>query len=89
MRKIDIQSTGIEPESAVESLASGPATPIDTYHRYYCENMVYDRGERRLLTDEGYVTFSADGTPQYHSYLRDHLGNIRVVFDHISGGRGN
>ena len=53
MRKIDIQSTGIEPESAVGSLASGPATPIDTYHRYYCGNF----------------------------YLRDHLGNIRVVFD--------
>ena len=43
--------------------------------------MVYDGGERRLLTDEGYVTFAADGTPQYHFYLRDHLGNIRVVFD--------
>jgi len=79
MRKIDIQSTGIEPESAIGSLASGPATPIDTYHRYYCGNMVYDRGERRLLTDEGYVTFAADGTPQYHFYLRDHLGNNRVV----------
>ncbi len=47
----------------------------------YCGNVVYDRGERRLLTDEGYVTFAADGTPQYHFYLRDHLGNIRVVFD--------
>ena len=47
----------------------------------YCGNMVYDRGERMLLTDEGYVTFAADGTPQYHFYLRDHLGNIRVVFD--------
>ena len=32
----------------------------------------------RLLTDEGYVTFTATGTPQYH-YLRVHLGNIRVV----------
>ena len=75
-----MDTTGIEPESAVGSLVSGPATPIDTYHRYYCGNMVYDGGERRLLTDEGYVTFAADGTPQYHSYLRDHLGNIRVVF---------
>ena len=32
-----------------------------------------------LLTDEGYVTFAADGTPQYHYYLKDHLGNVRVV----------
>ena len=58
-----MDTSGIEPESAVGSLASGPATPIDTYHRYYCGNMVYDGSERRLLTDEGYVTFSADGTP--------------------------
>ena len=33
----------------------------------------------RLLTDEGYVTFSETGAPIYHYYLRDHLGNIRVV----------
>ncbi len=68
-------------EDVTGGLWSGPATPIDTDHRYYYGNMVYDRGERRLLTDEGYVTFAADGTPQYHFYLRDHLGNIRVVFD--------
>ena len=55
--------------------------PMDMNTVVYCGNMVYDRGERRLLTDEGYVTFAADGTPQYHFYLRDHLGNIRVVFD--------
>jgi RHS repeat-associated protein len=69
-----------ETEDVTGGLRSSPATPIDTDHRYYCGNMVYDGGERRLLTDEGYVTFSADGTPQYHFYLRDHLGNIRVVF---------
>ena len=57
MRKIDIQSTGIEPESAVESLASGPATPIDTYHRYYCGNMVYDGGEPRRLRLRGQDVF--------------------------------
>ena len=45
----------------------------------YCGNMIYDRGVRRLLTDEGYVTFTTNGTPQYHYCLRDHLGNIRVV----------
>ena len=45
----------------------------------YCGNVVYDSGERMLLTDEGYVTFAADGTPQYHYYLKDHLGNVRVV----------
>ena len=45
----------------------------------YCGNVVYDSGERMLLTDEGYVTFAANGTPQYHYYLKDHLGNVRVV----------
>ena len=28
----------------------------------YCGNVVYDCGTTRLLTDEGYVTFAADGT---------------------------
>ncbi len=60
-------------------LRSGPATPIDTNHKYYCGNVVYDQGVTRLLTDEGYVTFSETGAPVYHYYLRDHLGNIRVV----------
>ena len=47
--------------------------------KHYCGNVVYDSGERMLLTDEGYVTFAANGTPQYHYYLKDHLGNVRVV----------
>ena len=49
-----------------------------TYSATYCGNVVYDGNDARLLTDEGYVTFTATGTPQYH-YLRVHLGNIRVV----------
>ena len=72
----------IETESASEpdETRSGPATPIDTDHRYYCGNMVYDRGERRLLLENGYVTFDLQtNTPSYHFYLRDHLGNNRVV----------
>ncbi len=53
----------------------------DLYSISYCGNVVYDHGVVRLLTDEGYVTFSTDGTPTYHFYVRDHLGNVRVVFD--------
>ena len=53
----------------------------DLYSINYCGNVVYDHGVVRLLTDEGYVTFSTDGTPTYHFYVRDHLGNVRVVFD--------
>ena len=46
----------------------------------YCGNMVYDRGERRMLLENGYVTFDLQtNTPSYHFYLRDHLGNNRVV----------
>ena len=46
----------------------------------YCGNMVYDRGERRLLLENGYVTFDLQtNAPSYHFYLRDHLGNNRVV----------
>lgn len=56
----------------------GPLVPVATDAVAYCGNVVYDGNDARLLTDEGYVTFTATGTPQYH-YLRVHLGNIRVV----------
>lgn len=46
----------------------------------YCGNMVYDRGKRRLLIGNGYVTFDLQtNAPSYHFYLRYHLGNNRVV----------
>ena len=57
----------------------GTLVPIAMDGITYCGNVVYDGNDARLLTDEGYVTFTATGTPQYHYYLRDHLGNIRVV----------
>ena len=72
-------TTETEGVSGPGGTRSGSATPVDTGHRYYCGNVVYDRGVTRLLTDEGYVTFSETGAPVYHYYLRDHLGNIRVV----------
>lgn len=47
----------------------------------YCGSVIFERGElSKLLTDEGYVTFTNDSTPVYYYYLRDHLGNVRVVF---------
>ena len=46
----------------------------------YCGNMVYDRGERKLLLENGFVTFDLQtNASSYHFYLRDHLGNNRVV----------
>ena len=47
----------------------------------YCGNMIYENGHlSRILTNVGYITF--DGTtPMYHYYLKDHLGNNRVVMN--------
>ncbi len=56
-------------------------------HRDYCGNFIYEDGAlKMLLFDGGYVTFYSNNsnninTPQYHFYLKDHLGNNRVVAD--------
>ena len=45
----------------------------------YCGNMIYEGSTlKQVLIDGGYVTFSGS-TPVYHYYLKDHLGNNRVV----------
>ena len=45
----------------------------------YCGNMIYENGSlKMLLIDDGYITFSGI-TPVYHYYLKDHLGNNRMV----------
>ena len=45
----------------------------------YCGNMLYENGTlKQILIDEGYITFNGS-TPQYHFYLKDHLGNNRMV----------
>ena len=47
----------------------------------YAGNRVYEDGVlSRLLFDGGYVSFR-DSVPTYHYYIRDHLGNNRVVAD--------
>ena len=84
---LDPAAQTAQPASIRGGMPPVDPTPADsTFVNYvdktrvdYCGNMIYDRGVRRLLTDEGYVTFASDGTPQYHYYLRDHLGSIRVV----------
>ena len=41
--------------------------------------MIYENNVlKQILVDGGYITFSGS-TPQYHYYLKDHLGNNRVV----------
>ena len=47
----------------------------------YCGNMLYENGTlKQILIDGGYITFNGS-TPQYHFYLKDHLGNNRVVLN--------
>lgn len=50
--------------------------------RDYCGNFIYeDRVLKMMLFDGGYVTFTSNNTPEYHFYIKDHLGNNRVVAD--------
>ena len=43
--------------------------------------MIYENGHlSRILTDVGYITLNGT-TPMYHYYLKDHLGNNRVVMN--------
>ena len=52
---------------------------VTTTNNQYCGNMLYENGTlKQILIDGGYITFSGT-TPQYHFYLKDHLGNNRVV----------
>ena len=53
---------------------SSPSTKVD-----YCGNLIYENNIlKQILIDGGYITFNGS-TPQYHFYLKDHLGNNRVV----------
>ena len=63
----------------------GRARPLSGWRdltRSYAGNAIFTGSNlSMLLTEEGYVTFASNGTPTYHYYLKDHLGNVRVVFN--------
>ena len=60
----------------VSYLVSNPSTSTTVD---YCGNLIYENNVlKQILVDGGYITFSGS-TPQYHFYLKDHLGNNRVV----------
>ena len=55
-------------------VTNGTATTTD-----YCGNVIYENGTARLLlTETGYIDLSDNS---YHYYIKDHLGNNRVVAD--------
>lgn len=61
---------------------NAPSNHSVTSHRDYCGNFIYEDGAlKMMLFNGGYVTFGSNNTPQYHFYLKDHLGNNRVVAD--------
>jgi len=58
-----------------------PANIAITTKTDYCGNVIYENGAlSKILTEEGYITFSGT-TPVYHYYLKDHQGNNRVVIN--------
>ena len=60
--------------TSYKASASATAVPTD-----YCGNMIYENNVlKQILIDGGYITFSGTA-PYYHYYLKDHLGNNRVV----------
>ena len=66
--------------SGVKLLASyKTAHPASSHTIAYCGNMIYeDDTFKQVLLGGGYITFT-DTRPMYHYYLKDHLGNNRVV----------
>ena len=66
------------------SSTNAQSTNSVTSHRDYCGNFIYEDGAlKMMLFDGGYVTFDSNNinTPQFQFYLKDHLGNNRVVAD--------
>ncbi|MBO5584026.1 MAG: RHS repeat-associated core domain-containing protein [Prevotella sp.] len=56
---------------------SGNAFGMTDYD--YCGNVEYTNDKAVLYHSEGYVTFDKNQQPEFHYYLKDHLGNVRVV----------
>ena len=74
------------PSSSITVSPPIHVTPLSLSSRTdYCGNIIYENDTvSRVLVDGGYITFgrSAGGqlsSPSYHFYVKDHLGNNRVV----------
>ena len=47
----------------------------------YCGNIIYDGDETIVLNDVGYAKYDKSGNLSFHYYLKDHLGDNRVVMN--------
>jgi RHS repeat-associated protein len=75
-------STSATGASSLSSLLA--TTIVDQTVTDYCGNIIYENGDLKyILTPEGYVTKSIRG-PLYNYYLKDHLGNNRIVMQVIA-----
>ena len=71
-----LRSGGDEEKELVEVEEEIPYTDVIDY----CGNYIYENGTlRKILVEGGYITFDSSNQPVYHFYLKDHLGNNRVV----------
>ena len=73
-------SGGDEPRAGGIGGGIFPPNPnFDDGRKDYCGNFLYENNVlKQILFDGGYITISGS-TPTYHYYLKDHLGNNRVV----------
>ncbi len=71
-----LRSGGDEEKELVEEEEEIPYTDVTDY----CGNYIYENGTlKTILVEGGYITFDSSSQPVYHFYLKDHLGNNRVV----------
>ena len=82
-----LSSSDINLGSSLSDSFADPSTLSSSQNIYglpvldYCGNIVYsDDKPVKILFDGGYVSIKK-GVPTYHFFLRDHLGNVRVVAD--------
>ena len=57
----------------------------DNEYTAYTENRIFENGELKyLLFEGGYASFeNGKDKPSYHFYIKDHLGNNRIVADEL------
>ena len=77
----------IKPETVTAPMTSVMRTTATQENGYeihtttHCGNVIYNDGECKILTDNGYIKFDSQNNPQYYYYVKDHLGNNHLVLD--------